>query len=347
MVKVRIRLASQGGRQIANFEEFFGAMFDVIRRLDYTKCASMLLFAALIAVPTAQALAQDTLAESRLRKMEAEITALQRKVFPGGDGKFFKPEISNRSADGSAVQRPSTSAVTDMLTRMDAIEAQLARLTGQIEENSNRIVQLETKAGFAPPAASGAAQPATATAPVSTPVVQPAPPAAPQSNLDAMTGGASAAKPAATAPSSSRVEAVGAIVKPSTDDAADDEYSYGYRLWAAKFYPEAQQQLQIFVDKHPSHWRASWGRNLLGRAFLDDGKPRDAAKWFLQNYQADKTGGRAPDSLLLLAVAMKELKDTKRACIALAEFSETYAAESAGRLMGLYDGTRNGLDCPS
>ena len=75
------------------------------------------------------------------------------------------------------------------------------------------------------------------------------------------------------------------------------------------------------------------------------GNPREAAKWFLQNYQASKSGGRAPDSLLYLGVSMKQLNDTKRACIALAEFSETYAAEAAGRLKGLYDATRSGLTC--
>jgi TolA-binding protein len=45
----------------------------------------------------------------------------------------------------------------------------------------------------------------------------------------------------------------------------------------------------------------SYARNLLGRAYLDDGKPREAAPWFLQNYQADKKGARASDSLLYLA----------------------------------------------
>jgi hypothetical protein len=38
----------------------------------------------------------------------------------------------------------------------------------------------------------------------------------------------------------------------------------------------------------------SYARNLLGRAYLDDDKPREAAPWFLQNYQADKKGDRAP-----------------------------------------------------
>lgn len=304
--------------------------------------------------PAAPAFSQDTIAEARIRKMEAEVRALQRKVFPGGDGRFFEPEIAQPGTAGATGQ-PATSAVTDLLARMDALEAQLARLTAQAEQNSNRIAQLEARVPLPAPAAGEAAASTSAAAPASAPApaapAPAAPAAAPQANLEAMTGGASrsvaASAPAAAPkpPSSNRVRAVSAIVKPQTDDPADDEYSYGYRLWEAKFYPEAQQQLKLFLERHPSHGRTSWGRNLLGRAYLDDGNPREAAKWFLQNYQAEKSGARAPDSLLYLAGSMKELKDTKRACIALTEFSETYAAEAAGRLKGQYDATRNGLDC--
>lgn len=322
------------------------------------RAAGLAVLAGALACTSVPVSAQDTVAEVRLRKMEAEIKALQRKVFPGGDGKFFQPEITP-PAPGQAntvSDRPATNAVTDILTRLDALEAQIASLTGQVEQNSNRIAQLEARKQPAETAVS-----AEAAAPAEGAEPEPEEPTAAQSNLNAMTGGASVAnpqpkpvaKPASApapapkpaAPSAERVEAVSKIVKPQTDDPADDDYSYGFRLWDAKFYPEAQQQLTIFAEKYPKHWRASWGRNLLGRAYLDDGKPREAAKWFLQNYQADKTGGRAPDSLLYLAVAMKQLEDTKRACIALAEFSETYAAEAEGRLMGLYQSTRDGLDC--
>ena len=55
--------------------------------------ASLRGIAPAIAVP---ATAQETqaAAEARLRKIEAEVRALQRKVFPGGDGKFFEPQIA-------------------------------------------------------------------------------------------------------------------------------------------------------------------------------------------------------------------------------------------------------------
>lgn len=152
-------------------------------------------------------------------------------------------------------------------------------------------------------------------------------------------------QPAASGPTASRIAAVSAIAKPSTGDAADDDYSYGFRLWDAGFFPEAQQQLRIFLDKHPSHWRTTYGRNLLGRAYLDDGKAKDAAPWFLQNYQSDKTGARAGDSLLYLAETMIVMNDTGRACIALAEFGDTYPALATGRLQSRYAAQTAKVSC--
>jgi len=141
------------------------------------------------------------------------------------------------------------------------------------------------------------------------------------------------------------VAAVQAIAKPQTDDAGEDEYVYGFRLWEAGFYPEARQQLALFLEKYPNHARTSYGRNLLGRAFLDDGQPREAATHFFENYQKDKNGARAPDSLLFLSEAMIAIGDTNRACIALAEFSETYPALATGRLKEQYDRNRSKVTC--
>jgi TolA-binding protein len=318
------------------------------------KTAAMTALLLVLAGPAIPAGAQDNLQEARVRRMEAEIRALQRQVFPGGDGKFFAAEIAPGSAAGGAPATAATSPVTDLLSRMDAVEAQLKRLTAQSEENAHKIAELETRIGGASPAATPA--------PAATPT-----PTAADTNLSAMTGGAStpkptptpsptatpaakpspAAKPATTAagPSAQRLAAVRAVVKPDSGDAGDDEYSYGFRLWEAKFYPEAQQQLKMMVEKYPRHTRISYARNLLGRTYLDDGKPREAASWFLQNYQANKSGDRAPDSLVMLAESMRQMKDTSRACIALAEFADTYPREAAGRLKGQYDTTRGGVKC--
>lgn len=331
---------------------------------------------------TAQKVSTQADAEARIKKLEAEVKALQRQVFPGGDGKYFPPEINKPAGTpATAAGTPATTPVTDLLTRMDAVELQLTRITAANEESANRIAQLEAKlAALAPvpaPAATTPAAPAAttgvaATAPATTAVVTPAAtapaaatpaaatPAAnfptpapvtitrPAANTAATRPAATTSTPAAAkaaAPSAARVAAVKAVEKPKTTDAGDDEYSYGYRLWEAKFYPEAQQQLQLFLTKYPKHQRVSFARNLLGRAYLDESKPREAAQWFLKNYQADKAGARAPDSLLYLAESMRQLKDTNRACIALAEFGDTFAAEAGGRLKTQYEATKRGVKC--
>lgn len=299
-------------------------------------------FAIAAMAATSLPAAAQSVDESRIRKIEAEVRALQRSVFPGGTGRFFEPEISGAQTSPSTTVPNSTTAVTDILVRLDALESQLQRLTSQTEQNTNSISLLTTRLAAleTPPAA---------------PVFSPAPasnmPAAstPAANLGAMTGGASSsAQPAQAAPAgptAARLAAVQEIAKPQTDDPGDDEYTYGFRLWDAGFFPEAQQQLTMFVEKYPTHSRATFGRNLLGRAYLDGGKPTEAAPWFLRNYQADKQAARAPDSLLYLAESMIAQKDTSRACIALAEFGDTYPALASGRLADQYQSNLRKVSC--
>lgn len=282
---------------------------------------------------------EATVGEIRLRKLEAEVRALQRQVFPGGDAKLFGQQAANPSPQQAPaataetpITPPANTALTDILARLSAVEAQNARLTAQVEELSNHVRQLD-------------AARAAANAPVEQAATN-APEAAPPNPGDQQAVALRPpARPAAAAAPASRVSAVKAITKPATGDPAEDDYTYGYKLWEAKFYPEAEQQLKLYLDQYPKHKRVSYARNLLGRAYLDDGKPREAAPWFLQNYQADKRGARAADSLLYLSDAMIGLKDINRACIALGEFADSYPVDAAGRLKTAYDGIRAKVKC--
>ena len=295
---------------------------------------------ALIAPATTPLYAQTSgETEIRLRKVEAEVAALQRVVFPGSDGKFF-PQL--QSGQSATVQpgSPANSTSSDMLVRMDALEGQVARLTAQVEEDHNRIEKLDTR--LAAIEGAGKAQ-TVAEAPATSST---------DSNLAAM---GAAPKPAPVAPkpaprasndaAAKRVAAVRAVVKPSTKDVGDDEYSYGFRLWEAKFFPESEQQLKMFLQKYPKHARTSYARNLLGRDYLDDGNAHEAAGWFLQNYKLEPKGDRAPDSLLYLAESMRQLGDTTRGCVAIKQFAATFPGEASGRLQSQYNATSTGLKC--
>ncbi len=320
-----------------------------------TRSAMALTFAVLSAsllptgfLPTAHAQAAPESTDVRLKRIEAELRAVQRKVFPDGAGKTFGPEITPPTT-GSTPPAVTPTAVTDLLTRMDSVESQLQRLTAASEESQNHIAKLEARlaaleaAGAAP---ASTAAPSAPQASTTTPAIAPVPAA------DQAAPAKPAPKPAAIKPdaakaeaSPDRVAAVMAIEKPSSTDKGEDEYTYGYRLWEAKFFPEAQQQLLRVVQQYPRHARISYARNLLGRAYLDDGKPGTAAQYFLQNYQADRKGDRAADSLLYLGVAMSRLKEEKRACVAFAEFRQTYPSELTGRLKSQYEAATKPVVC--
>ena len=280
-------------------------------------------------------------AEDRIQRLEAQIRALQREVFPGGDERFFEPQVdTSRPTQPTQVPgTPSEGVLTDVLQRIEAIESQLARLTAASEVNANALANIEARLDEA-----DAVREAELAAAAPSPAPAPAPSQQPSGRIDVPSDNGVPAPPAA-GPTPARVAAVSEIAKPATDDPGDDEYTYGFRLWDAGFYPEAQQQLAMFVERYPNHPRTSYGRNLLGRAYLDAGDPRRAATYFFENYQADKQAARAPDSLLYLAETMIALGDTNRACIALAEFGDTYPALATGRLQSQYDSNRGRVDC--
>jgi TolA-binding protein len=291
---------------------------------------------------SASAVAQDANIDGRVGKLEKEMRAVQRQVFPAGAGKFIAPDIQSPTI--AQPETPSTtSATSDLLVRVDALEAQLATLTGQVEQQGNNMRGLEARLKILEAQLASAqlasapqetAMPAIAqatTAPSVLPAAAPVPAAVTVKPKPVV---AAAAKPVATTakPSAARVAAVAAIERPATGDAFEDGYTYGFRLWEAKFYPEAQATLEETLKTYPKHRRASFLRNLLGRAWLDDKKPATAVKIFYDNYKADPRGERAPDSLLFLGSALTDLGKTAEACEAFGELSRAYPDIATGRL---------------
>lgn len=324
-------------------------------QLRYLYLASGALLLAVTASPIA---AQNANIEGRVKKLEKEMQAVQRQVFPGGASKFFEPEIKDETAAPTNANPVSASATSDLLSRVDAIEAQLTSLTGQVEQQSNAMRLMEQRlkaveAGLkkqqADIAAAAAAAVQAGEGAAETPPIKPA--AAISAPTPALTpaakspGGTAAKSPAATTASAARVKAVAAIVKPSSGDAFEDGYSYGFRLWEAKFYPEAQAQLADTVKKFPKHPRASYARNLLGRAWLDDKKPASAVKILYDNYKDDPRGDRASDSLFYLGVALTDLGKAAEACEAFGQLKGAYPDVTAGRLAAQVASARSRAKC--
>jgi TolA-binding protein len=267
---------------------------------------------ALAVMLSANASAQTTL-DGRVNRLEQEMRAVQRKVFPEGAGRLVQPELSAPQTSATPVGTPATSPVADLEARVSAIEAQLRSLTGQVEQGNFKLRQLED--AFTKFKADAQAQSAVVPATM-------APPAKPASS--GIKTAAVAGKGAGAVLPDARKMAVAAIEKPETGNDADDAYTYGYRLWAAKFYPEAQVQLKTTVDEYGTASIASRAQNLLGRAYLDDGKPALASVAFYENYKTRPKGDRAAESLAYLGEALIRIKKLPDACKVYEELGDVY-----------------------
>jgi TolA-binding protein len=131
----------------------------------------------------------------------------------------------------------------------------------------------------------------------------------------------------------------------ASDDPGEAAYMAGYTLWNAKKFPEAQAALAQVVAKYPRHKRASYAQNLLGRAYLDGGKPALAAQAFASNYQTNPRGERAPDSLYYLGVALTRLNKNPEACKVYAEFDAAYGTSAEASLKDKVATGRKAAQC--
>lgn len=301
----------------------------------------MMIVAALMGVAWSGSVAAQTL-EGRVDRLEREVRAVQRKVFPGGNGLTIEPQITAPNEPAAPPPgSPASSAVTDLTARVASLESQLSSLVGQSEQNGYRVRQVEEafnaykkatddRLRILESGGTGVGGPDAALVGGSTNTAVDRPPSGTAGR------GQTAAKPvtapAATRANPERVAAVGAVERPSTGDAAEDLYTYGYRLWTAKFYPEAQVQLKQVGEKYPRHRRASFAQNLLGRAYLDEGKPALASVALYDSYKKWPDGERAPDSLYYLGQALTRLKKPADACKVYDELLDVYGDRASATL---------------
>jgi TolA-binding protein len=114
------------------------------------------------------------------------------------------------------------------------------------------------------------------------------------------------------------------VTTPAVPASAEEAYNAGYRLWDQRRFGEAQAALEAAAARYPSGRWISWTRNLLGRAYLDDGKPATAARVLLANYQENQQGERAADSLFYLGQALTQLNRRPEACRVYDELARVY-----------------------
>lgn len=300
---------------------------------------------SLLAVPwpaLGQGQQRDGAVEARVGRLESEMRAVQRRVFPGGAGQNVQPDISTATRDASVPGTPSSNPLIDLTARVAALETQVRGLTGQVEQNSHRIQLLEDQftalrratsaiPASPPPGAAIDDEDAPPRSPPRSPPPRPSaggttprPSGVSRPLGDPNAGATRPSTPAPAANDPARQRLVAAVARPTDSDPAEASYLYGYRLWAAHFYPEAEAQLQQTVQRYPNHRRASYAQNLLGRAYLDDNKPSLASFALYDSYRRFPEGERAHESLYYLATALIRLDKPTDACRVFGELTEVY-----------------------
>jgi tol-pal system protein YbgF len=216
-----------------------------------------------------------------------------------------------------------------MLDRVNALEAQLTRLTAKTEElqfridsvvkdGTNRVGDLEFRLceleadcdigalGDTPTLGGGAlpdvAAPTTPTAPLD--------PAAPGSGQ------------LAVAEQADFDAAMAAMDEGRTQDAAD--------LFGA------------FLSAYPGGPMSGEANYLRGEALSELGQVADAARAYLASYSGTPEGPRAPEALFKLGMALGELGQTTEACVTLGEVANRFPASG---VVGEAQAARSRLGC--
>ena len=81
--------------------------------------------------------------ETKIDRLERQLKAVQRKVFQGGDSRFF-PEDGSQDIIEQPLDAPQSgnNLLADLEIRVGAIERRLREVTGQIEESDFKVRQL-------------------------------------------------------------------------------------------------------------------------------------------------------------------------------------------------------------
>jgi tol-pal system protein YbgF len=286
----------------------------------------------------------------------------------GGKAQPSAPQISaDIAAAGPAVARIAvrmtaleddlrgvTGAMEEVQFRLGEIRKRLDKLVGDVDY---RLTALESRVGGAPGTPGAQGQPLPATPRVST---APSPP--PVAKIIPGAGGPGFAKPPGTLGSVSE-KAVSALTPPATASAAaapaapaqapaaapapapaaqaarasvlpagtvKQQYDFAFGLLRQANYDQAEVALQEFVRQHPKDPLTSNARYWLGETYYVRAAYVQAAEVFLEGYQTDPTGSKAPDSLLKLGMSLAGLDKKREACATFDKLIKEFPKANAG-----------------
>jgi len=287
----------------------------------------------------------------------ASNTAAPPAAIPAGEGGHAMVRLSARLSELEGDLRVATGSMEQLTFQLDQMTNRLDKLVADVDY---RLGVLE---GRAPGATSGArARPQGA--PKGPPRISaaPSPPSVQKiipGRAEAQTGGF--ASPPGTLGTVSQ-SAVAAIKTPSAKKDANfkaapqpaakpvqapapvaanapsvlpqgtpkSQYTYAFGLLRQANYDKAELALQEFVKLHPKDKLAGNARYWLGETFYVRAAYVQAAEVFLESYQAEPKGPKAPDSLLKLGMSLAGLDKKREACAAFDKLIKDFPDITSG-----------------
>ncbi len=264
-------------------------------------------------------------------------------------------DAGSTGATGYTSDAPSPSSEAQAAMRMDRMEQQMRQMTGQIEELTFQLGQLQAQIRSMQPgsgrktASAAPAQqlrpsvnPATSADPIARAIGSSAPaaPAAggtdPAAAVAAAPGvqprslgqlpSTAAGQPLDLATLATPPPAAAETPAPSGDSRSD--YDAAYDLVLKGDYDVAENAFQLFLANYPGDPLAADAQFWIGESLYQRSNYRGAADAFLTGYQLYPKSGKAPDMLLKLGLSLVGLGQREAACGTYAEILKKYPKAS-------------------
>ena len=316
----------------------------LLSSLRMAAAAGMLAGALAASAPAAAQGNQTQELLNRLDRMQQEMNTLQRHVYRGEPppaGAEPAPQPGPQAGGGPSGDRK---LVARLSVRINQLESELRRLTGQNEELMHGIRQLQTRldklvsdvdfrlgalerggTGKAPgpdaQAAPPGAPPAAENAPPGAPQNVPGPQVLGQLRTDSQSGQPRLLGPGGqVAPDRSQPQQAAVA-----NETPQQQYDRAHALIVKEQnFAEAEQVLRSFIDKHPKHDLAPNAHYWLGRTYFVRGDFQQAAFTFAEGVQKFPKSDKAPPNLLNLGMSLARLGKEREACTAYARLVQSF-----------------------
>lgn len=252
----------------------------------------LLVVCALLSAPLPAVAQEQTLADIRqqLSVLFVDVQRLRRELVTTGG-------VSTGVIGGTPLER------------LDAIEAELQRLTSNAEELEFRINRITSEAD-------------NRIGDLNFRLCE-LEPACDIANLDdTPLGGVQSGVPSVSLPQSDPNAPALAIGEQADYDMAQQAYDAGD-------FQSAATQLQDFTSNYPGSPLAEQVQYLRGLALEGLGRTTDAARAYLGAFSGDPTGPVAPDALFKLGASLGRIGQTQDACLTLAEVNVRFPGNPA------------------